>query len=152
MTAPAVVADKATTASNVAMNRVLIPPSLGPPAGVTFPVRAVEIFDVSVSVRPGMVVYPGDPTVYLSRVQALADGATANVSKLELSVHTGTHVDAPAHFIDGAAGIDALPLGALVGPARVIDATAAHDELDVDALRNVELAERLLFKTPNSTL
>jgi arylformamidase len=112
----------------------------------------VEIFDISVPVGPGTVTYPGDPTVHLSLVQSLAAGAVANVSKLELSVHTGTHVDAPAHFIDGAPGIDALPLDVLVGPARVIDATAVRGRIDADTLANMELAERIVFKTTNSQL
>jgi arylformamidase len=113
---------------------------------------AVEIFDVSVPVGPATVTYPGDPSVHMSLVQSLADGAIANVSKLELSVHTGTHVDAPVHFFDGTAGIDALPLDALVGPARVVDATSVRGQLDVASLRNLELAERVLFKTTNSEL
>jgi arylformamidase len=112
----------------------------------------VEIFDISVPVGPRTVTYPGDPTVHLSLVQSLAEGAVANVSKLELSVHTGTHVDAPVHFVDGAAGVDVLPLEPLVGPALVIDATATHGRMDAGALANVELAERVIFKTTNSQL
>lgn len=108
----------------------------------------MEIFDVSVPVRPGMVTYPGDPTVTLERVSAIADGAVANISRLAFGVHTGTHVDAPIHFIDGAPGTDQLPLDALVGPARVIEAV----RLDGNSLAGAELAERVLFKTSNSEL
>ena len=112
----------------------------------------MEIFDVTAPVGPDTITYPGDPTVELSRFQSLADGAIANVSKLALSVHTGTHVDAPVHFIDGAAGIDALPPDALVGPVRVIDATAVESQIDEGALANAELADRIAFKTTNSQL
>jgi arylformamidase len=108
----------------------------------------MEIFDVSVPVQPGMVTYPGDPTVKLERVSAIADGAVANISRLDFGVHTGTHVDAPLHFIDGAPGTDQLPLDVLVGPARVIEATS----LDAEGLAEAELAERVLLKTSNSEL
>ena len=108
----------------------------------------MEIFDVSVPVQPGMVTYPGDPTVKLERVSAIADGAVANISRLDFGVHTGTHVDAPLHFIDGPPGTDQLPLDVLVGPARVIEATS----LDAEGLAEAELAERVLLKTSNSEL
>src|SRR6266704_1266799 len=78
--------------------------------------NGVEILDISVAIRPGMVTYPGDPTVRLERISALANGAAANISRLDFGVHTGTHVDAPAHFIDGAPAAETLPLQVLVGP------------------------------------
>ena len=114
--------------------------------------KEVEILDISVAIRPGMVTYPGDPTVQLERVSALADGAAANVSRLDFGVHTGTHVDAPAHFIDGAPAAETLPLHVLVGPVRVVDATGVTERLDNEALAELELAERVLFKTRNSAL
>ena len=109
----------------------------------------MEIIDISVPIRTGMVVYPGDPEVRLERVSSIADGATANISKLDLGVHTGTHVDAPVHFIEGAAGADALPLDVLIGPCEVV-AVAALDESALDAVPDG--AERVLFKTSNSEL
>jgi arylformamidase len=107
------------------------------------------IIDISVPVRTGMVTYPGDPEVRLERVKAIADGESANVSKLDLGVHSGTHVDAPLHFIDGADGADELPLDVLNGPCEVVEA-AALDESAVGAVP--EGAERVIFKTPNSEL
>jgi arylformamidase len=115
----------------------------------------VEIIDISVPIRPGMVVYEGDPEVHLNRALSIADGATANVSRLDFGVHSGTHVDAPVHFVEGSAGAEALALDALVGPAHVVDATGVQRVLDEAALRRLELperAERLLFKTTNSRL
>jgi arylformamidase len=114
----------------------------------------VEIIDISVPVRPGMVVYEGDPPVVLERALAIADGATANVSRLDFGVHSGTHVDAPVHFIEGGAGSETLPLDALVGPAHVVDAGSVGGILDAAALRSLDLpdAERLIFKTTNSRL
>jgi arylformamidase len=114
----------------------------------------VEIFDISVPIRPGMVTYEGDPPVHLALAHSIAGGASANVSRLDFGVHTGTHVDAPIHFLEGAAGADSLPLGVLIGPAHVVDATGVAEELDEKALRGLGLpeAERLIFKTTNSEL
>jgi arylformamidase len=109
----------------------------------------MEIIDISVPVCSSMVTYPGDPEVRLERVKAIADGESANISKLDLGVHSGTHVDAPLHFIDGADGADELPLDVLNGPCQVVEA-AALDESAVGAVP--EGAERVLFKTPNSEL
>lgn len=112
------------------------------------------VHDISVSIRPGMHVYAGNPGVQLELHESIAEGAIANVSKLELGVHSGTHVDAPSHFIDGASGTESLPLAALVGPAAVVDATAIDGDIDEDALASLDLpaADRLLLKTTNSAL
>src|SRR5919206_2851694 len=111
----------------------------------------MEIIDVSVAVRPGMVTYPGDPAVTLERVASLENGDVVNLSRLDFGVHSGTHVDAPVHFIDGAPAAEELPLDVLVGPARVIDLTAA-ERLDAAAFGGTDLAERVLLKTRNSEL
>jgi arylformamidase len=108
------------------------------------------IHDVSVPLRTGMAVYPGDPAFSLTRVQSLAAGDIANVSEMELGVHTGTHVDAPLHFVDGAPAVDALDLDALVGPAQVVEVTGP-DDIGADALDLLgDGTERVLFKTRNS--
>ena len=104
----------------------------------------MEIIDVSVPVRPGMVTYPGDPEVRLERVSSIAEGEIANISRLDFGVHTGTHVDAPVHFVDGAAGAETLPLDVLVGPCVVVD---GPEPAAVPAG-----SERVLFKTPNGRL
>jgi len=67
--------------------------------------------DVTVPIRDGMVHWPGDPAVHVTRVKDLEHGHPATVTHLDLGVHTGTHVDAPVHFIVGAPGIHELPLG-----------------------------------------
>jgi len=112
------------------------------------------VHDVSVPIRPDMHVYHGNPGVRLERHQSIADGAHANVSLLELGVHSGTHVDGALHFIDGAAGTESLPLEALVGPVEVVEATSVEGDLDEAALAALDLprADRLLLKTTNSAL
>jgi arylformamidase len=115
----------------------------------------MRIVDISVPIHPAMVVWAGDPPVLLERTESMADGAHANVSRLDLGAHTGTHVDAPVHFIDGAAGVDALALDAMIGPAVVIDATAVERHFDAEVLAGLSVPEgatRLVFKTRNSEL
>jgi arylformamidase len=109
----------------------------------------MEIIDISVPIRTGMVTYPGDPQVRLERWSSIAQGAPANLSRLDFGVHSGTHVDAPLHFIVGAAGAEELSLDVLTGPCEVVTV----EELDAAAVESVpEGVERVLFKTPNSEL
>jgi arylformamidase len=86
----------------------------------------------------------------------LEAGDPVNVSELDMGAHSGTHVDAPDHFLAAGAGAEALPLEALIGPADVVDATAAVTALDLLTVRDLELpsrgSERILFKTRNSQL
>jgi len=112
----------------------------------------MRIYDVSVPISAATPVYPGDPGVEIKQWAALAGGDAANVTLLNFGAHTATHVDAPSHFIEGAPKVDAMPLDALLGPARVVvipeevDAiTAAHL-----AAQNLRGATRVLFKTRNS--
>lgn len=102
-----------------------------------------------------MPVYEGDPPVVVERVASIAAGDGLNLSRIAFGLHTGTHVDAPAHFIDGAPGVDGLPLEALVGPARVVDATGVTGDIDEATLAGLLIppkTERLLLKTRNSRL
>lgn len=111
--------------------------------------------DISIPIRAGMVTFDGDPKVHLERVMAMADGAICNVSRLDFGVHSGTHVDAPVHFIDGAAGIESVALEALIGPAFVVDATGIEGPLHraaIDRLAVPTGTERLLFRSRNTGL
>jgi arylformamidase len=114
----------------------------------------VAIHDISVPIRADMPIYEGNPGVELERASSIADGDPANLSNLSFGVHTGTHVDAPLHFIDGAPGAEGIPLDALVGPAVVVDATGvdALGETELEGLGIPEGAERVLLKTRNSEL
>jgi len=107
--------------------------------------------DVSVSLRTGMVNWPGDPAVRFSHAKDMEQGDICTVSLLELGAHTGTHMDAPAHFVGGGRGIHDMPLNAAMGTARVIliqdRESIKPEELAQHAIRR---GERLLFKTYNS--
>ena len=114
----------------------------------------MAIHDISVPIRSDMPIYDGNPGVELERVDSIADGAPANVSRLSLGAHTGTHVDAPLHFIADGPGAEDIPLDALVGPAVVVDATGvdALGEVELEGLGIPEGAERVLLKTRHSEL
>ena len=115
----------------------------------------MKLIDVTVPIRDGMPVYEDNPGVHLERARSIAAGDSVNISRLDLGVHTGTHVDAPVHFIEGGDGTDSIDPEILIGEGHVVDATALHDDIDAAALETLELpaqAERLIFKTPNSEL
>jgi arylformamidase len=114
----------------------------------------MRIYDVTVGISPQMPVWPGDPPVQLERVEAIASGANANVSRLTCGVHTGTHVDAPLHFIDGAAGIESLPLKLLTGRAYIVNLPSAEviDEATLKAAGLPPRTRRVLFRTRNSEM
>jgi len=99
-----------------------------------------------------MVVYEGDPPVVVSPALSLDRGDPANVSRLTLGSHTGTHVDAPRHFIAGAAPIDAAPLDVLMGPARVVAWPSGPIGPAAVAAAGVAGERRVIFKTGNSAL
>lgn len=110
------------------------------------------IYDISVPLRSGGVVYPGNPAISITPQQAISQGAGANVSRVDFGSHSGTHVDAPKHFFDDGVGVDALPLDVLMGPARLIamdDGVKSVGEAELRAhdLRGVT---RLLVRTRNS--
>ena len=77
-----------------------------------------RIHDVTVPLTPGMLAYPGDPPFLLEPVQRLGE-ASYNLSRMVLTTHAGTHVDAPAHFLAGGATVDQLPLEILLGPVAI---------------------------------
>jgi arylformamidase len=113
------------------------------------------IIDISLGIGPSMLTWPGDPPVEIDPAKRLAKGDPANVSELRLGTHTGTHVDPPFHFIDGAPTAEALDLNVLVGPAVVADlrgAGATITPAELEALNLPSGTERLLFRTPNSEL
>ena len=113
--------------------------------------RSSGWIDVTVPLESGMLSWPSDPAVAVERARSMSAGASCNVSRLELGAHTGTHVDAPLHFVDGGQGIDTMPVSATVGPARVIEIEDPH-RVTVDELRPhaVRRGERILFRTRNS--
>jgi arylformamidase len=98
-----------------------------------------------------MVHWPGDPPFHIERAHDQEKGDAATVSQMTLGVHTGTHMDAPLHFIRNGRTIDEMPLDATVGRARVVQIddpkSIKREELLAQA---ISAGERILFKTANS--
>jgi arylformamidase len=110
------------------------------------------IYDISLPIVNGGLAYPGNPPIEIALQQAIAQGGSSNVSSLAFGSHTATHVDAPKHFFDDGATVDALPLDVLMGPAVVI--SVADDVMAVGE-RELRLHElkghtRVLIATRNS--
>src|SRR5947199_8344111 len=79
-----------------------------------------QLYDISVPVMNGGVVYPGNPEIHIALQQDMSAGGSSNVSLLTIGSHTGTHVDAPRHMIPDGAGVESLSLETLTGPALLI--------------------------------
>ncbi len=116
----------------------------------------MAIHDVSVPIHEGMPIYRGNPGYSRSLHQAIAEGATANVSRLDMGAHTGTHVDGPSHFYDGGPGTEVLDIEAMLGPCVVVEIPdRGLDPIDGAALEAAAIpegSERVLLKTTNSKL
>jgi arylformamidase len=113
-----------------------------------------EIIDVSVALSPSTVTWENESVPVIERVSSIEAGDGFNLSRLAFGVHTGTHIDAPSHFIDGAGSVESVPLDALIGPTLVVDARDVADEIDAELVERELPAgcERVLFSTRNSEL
>lgn len=110
----------------------------------------MKIYDVSVPISKKTPVYEGDPSVEIELKLSMEKGDNANVSQICMGVHTGTHVDAPNHFIEGTKKIIDLDLNTLIGKCRVVELGDDVMSIEPEHIENLENVERLLFKTRNS--
>ncbi len=112
-------------------------------------------YDATVPIREGMVVFPGDPPVHVHRSGERGPDGSFNLSHLNMSAHSGTHVDAPAHVVPDGPGVESLALDVLVGDAYIADAQGTSLHLDAAAVEALDIpdgCERLILKTNNSRL
>lgn len=111
------------------------------------------LYDISMPVNNDTVTWPTDPKVRLHPILRMSEGAVGNLTKLESSVHVGTHFDAPWHFIDDGARSHQVPLESFLGPVLVADlgdiASIEPEHLERLPLKHIE---RVIFKTRNSAL
>jgi arylformamidase len=115
----------------------------------------MKIFDISLLISPDMPVWPGDQRVVIEQVSSMDAGAHDNVSRLLCSVHCGTHVDAPHHFLNDKRTVESLPLNILIGRARVIEFPEEVGLITAKILEKSAVPStttRLLLKTRNSYL
>ena len=112
----------------------------------------MKLHDVTLTISDDLPTWPGDPGVSMRLSGSLARGDSANVTRLDLGVHTGTHIDAPFHFEPEGVGVDRLPLAPLIGPCRLLDLTSLTTSIDRATLarRDWRGIRRVLFKTRNS--
>jgi len=113
-----------------------------------------RIYDISVPIRSGGLVYPGNPDIEISLQQAVAKGAGANVSLIRFGSHTGTHADAARHFFDDGQPVDKIPLERLIGPALLVsfaDDVRAIGAAELEA-HDLKRHKRILLRTRNSAL
>jgi arylformamidase len=113
----------------------------------------MQTYDISLPLHTGTIVYEGDPRFAIEPVFTIETDGFA-VSKLSMGSHTGTHLDAPAHFIPGGLTVDQVPIEILCGPARVLDVAGAGLEIDSKALAlfDWQNIHRVLFKTASGPL
>ena len=112
----------------------------------------MRTYDVTLTITHDMPVWPGDTPPTLVRTGSIEKGDNANTSEVTLSVHTGTHVDAPDHFLGNGKTIEQLPLDTLLGRAYVLHLPDV-DQITAAVLERADIhprTRRLLFKTRNS--
>jgi arylformamidase len=114
-----------------------------------------RLIDVSLPIGSDLLTWPGDPRVEVAPKRRIAAGDDANVSELRIGTHTGTHVDPPVHFVEGAVGIDRVDLDVMIGDAVVVDARELDGVLGPQELESLNIAkgaQRILLRSRNSDL
>ncbi len=114
----------------------------------------MRVIDISVPISPAMHTYPGDPAVEIQTASAIARGDSNNSSRIVMGSHTGTHVDAPRHFIEDRLSVDKLPMDVLVGKVYVAEILTTT-QIGVNELEKASIppdTKRIIFKTVNSKL
>jgi arylformamidase len=114
----------------------------------------MRTYDITLTITPQSIVWPGDAPVSIKRTSSIASGDNSNVSEVTMSCHTGTHVDAPDHFLNNGITVEDLSLDLLVGRAYVLHLPDV-DLITASILMDAEIpprTRRLLFKTRNSEL
>jgi arylformamidase len=106
-----------------------------------------KIHDVTVPLTPGLASFPGDPPLVMEALQRAGE-APYGLGRLTLTTHSGTHVDAPAHFVAGGATVDSLALEILMGKARVVE-ILGRERVERSDLEAADLRDdlRVLLKT-----
>jgi len=113
----------------------------------------MTIYDISLTISPNLPIWPGDPGLELKQFESMDKGSNTNCTSISTSVHLGTHVDAPHHFLNDGRTVDGLPLDVLTGPCYVLQLPDGIDAITAEVLKRSEITsdmKRLLFGTSNS--
>jgi len=111
----------------------------------------MKLYDVTVPISEDMPVFEGDPKVRIDVCLELAKGDPANLTAIFMCAHTGTHIDAPNHFIEGSKTVDQMDVGKMIGTCRVVEIPSNELAITTDHLGDLTGCERVLFKTRNSS-
>ncbi len=111
----------------------------------------MTLHDATLPISEGMLTFPGDPPFKIERFLSRQRGDTFDLALMSMATHLGTHVDPPAHYLDGGATVDQIPLEAMIGSGVVLD-MRGKARIDREALEKSDLKHhiRVLFKTDNS--
>lgn len=112
----------------------------------------MRIYDVTLTISPELVVWPEDPPVQLYRTSQISSGDISNVSHINMSAHTGTHIDAPCHFIEGGETVEDVPIDLLIGRVYLLHLPHA-EHITLDMVKDSPIpprTKRVLFRTRNS--
>jgi arylformamidase len=115
----------------------------------------MKILDISVNVDASLPVWSGDPAVKIEGAASIINGDSYNLSYLHISAHTGTHIDAPLHFIEDGGSIGSIALERMIGSVQVVEVPAGTSHINAAVIENLSIqagVERILFKTSNSAL
>jgi arylformamidase len=115
----------------------------------------MKFYDVSLTISNDLPTWPGDPVVNLRRIHDMANGDSVTLSQLDFGVHTGTHVDAPVHFVPGGSGVDTLSLDTLIGMCEVRRVPDKVKTISAEILETLQIpfgTTRVLFRTSNSAI
>lgn len=111
----------------------------------------MKLYDVSLPISNDLPVWPGDSPILLTTTMSISKGDKCNLTKMEMGTHTGTHIDAPSHFIHNGATVDSIPIEILIGPCFVIElGSKAFIGKDDFQNHNLDGHSRILIKTRNS--
>jgi len=112
----------------------------------------VEVIDISVPIKEGMMVYPGDPEPLISMVKDMEGGDGYNISKIDMCLHAGTHIDVPSHIVSNGETIGQVDIGRYCGRCKVFD-MGGIPSIKAEDIKNLDIQrdDRVLFKTLNSS-
>ena len=113
----------------------------------------MKIIDITIPLSERTPVWEGDKGISINLVAKIGEGSDFNVSRIELGVHAGTHIDSPFHLLDGGNTVDQIPLETLIGKVQVVQVPLDYDVINEKCLEAIDLdptVDRILFKTSNS--
>ncbi len=112
----------------------------------------MTLYDISLTYTEDLPTWPGDPTIQLKQISSIKDGEMANLTHLSMCAHSGTHVDAPDHFLGNGKTVEGIPLDLMIGPAAVVE-IRAEGTISAADLMSAQIPagiKRILLKTDNS--